>query len=262
MKEGGFIWYELMTSDTGAAAAFYGTVIGWTAKKADNTTAGGMDYTTFHVPGYEAGTAGMMAITPDMAKNGVRTAWVGYVCVDDVDAKANDFWEAGGRVHMPATDISGIGRFAVVADPHGAVLYLFKPQMPDGPVPEMPKMPTPGTFGWHELYAGDGPEAFDFYARMFRWKKGQGMDMGPMGTYQLFQYEGADLGGIMTKMPDMPVPFWNYYICVDAIDAANDRVEAAGGKVVNGPMEVPGGSWIIQCLDPQGATFALVAPKR
>ena len=35
----------------------------------------------------------------------------------------------------------------------------------------------------------------------------------------------------------------------------------AGGKIINGPMEVPGGSWIVQCKDPQGAMFALVGPR-
>jgi predicted enzyme related to lactoylglutathione lyase len=63
-------------------------------------------------------------------------------------------------------------------------------------------------------------------------------------------------------MPEMPRSWWNYYINVDAIDAAKQRVEKAGGKVVMGPMEVPGGQWILQARDPQGGFFALVALKR
>jgi predicted enzyme related to lactoylglutathione lyase len=66
----------------------------------------------------------------------------------------------------------------------------------------------------------------------------------------------------MTKMPEMPVPAWSFYINVDAIDAAVARVTEKGGKVINGPMEVPGGQWIINGIDPQGAMFALLAPKR
>jgi len=69
-------------------------------------------------------------------------------------------------------------------------------------------------------------------------------------------------GGIMTKTADTPQPYWLYYFNVDAIGAAAARVKKGGGKVVNGPMEVPGGSWIVQCVDPQGAMFALVAPKK
>ena len=88
------------------------------------------------------------------------------------------------------------------------------------------------------------------------------MDMGPAGTYKMFATGGEAVGGIMTKMPEMPVPAWGYYINVDAIDAAVARVTAGGGTVINGPMEVPGGQWIINGVDPQGAMFALVGPKR
>ena len=53
-----------------------------------------------------------------------------------------------------------------------------------------------------------------------------------------------------------------YYFNVDSIDAAAARVRKGGGNVINGPMQVPSGSWIIHCLDPRGAMFALVGPKR
>jgi predicted enzyme related to lactoylglutathione lyase len=70
------------------------------------------------------------------------------------------------------------------------------------------------------------------------------------------------MGGIFTKPPQTPAPFWLYYFNVDAIDAAAERVKAKGGRIVNGPMEVPNGQWIVQGLDPQDAMFALLAPKR
>ena len=90
------------------------------------------------------------------------------------------------------------------------------------------------------------------------------MDMGPMGTYQLFGAPGAAsdmaVGGIMTKPAAIPMPHWGFYFVVPEIHAAIERVKAGGGQVVHGPMEVPGGAWIIQGLDPQGVSFALVAP--
>jgi uncharacterized protein len=86
--------------------------------------------------------------------------------------------------------------------------------------------------------------------------------MGAMGTYQIFSTKGQQSGGMMKKMDREPVAHWLYYITVDAIDAAQERVKSAGGQVIHGPMEVPGGAWIINGLDPQGAVFALVAPKR
>jgi len=64
---------------------------------------------------------------------------------------------------------------------------------------------------------------------------------------------------MMTKPEAMPVPFWNYYFNVEAINAAAERVTGAGGQIINGPHQVPGGGWIVQGLDPQGAMFSLLA---
>jgi uncharacterized protein len=260
--QGQFIWHELMANDTAGAAAFYSAVVGWAPNRAANTTADGAAYTVFNIPGFEMGVGGMMALTPEMQANGARPMWMGYIGVDDVDAKAKELADNGGAVHMPPTDIPGIGRFSVVSDPHGAMFYLFKPNMPDGPLPEMPQPGTPGTVGWNELYAGNAEDAFDFYSRMFGWTRSQGVDMGPMGIYQLFALDGRDLGGMMTKPDSMPVPFWNYYFTVPRLDPAIDTLKAKGGSVINGPHQVPGGAWIVQATDPQGAMFSLTAGER
>jgi uncharacterized protein len=68
-------------------------------------------------------------------------------------------------------------------------------------------------------------------------------------------------GGVMTKPKEVPAPRWQYYFNVGDIDAATARVKERGGQILNGPMEVPGGSWIVQCTDPQGALFALLEPN-
>ena len=88
------------------------------------------------------------------------------------------------------------------------------------------------------------------------------MDMGPMGAYQMFEVDGVTIGGMMTKTPDAPAPFWLYYFNVDAADAVVERIKEAGGRVSQEPHEVPGGLWIVQGHDPQGAFFAVVAPRR
>jgi predicted enzyme related to lactoylglutathione lyase len=164
--------------------------------------------------------------------------------------------------HMvrPPEDIPGVGRFAVVTDPYGAAFNLFKDSSAMAPEPKVPE--TPGHIGWHELHAGDGVGAFAFYSGLFGWTKAQAMDMGPLGVYQLFAIDGVDSGGMMTKMPETPQPFWLYYINVAALDAAVAKVTEGGGKVVVAPNQVPGGSWVANCCDPQGAFFALVAPRR
>jgi uncharacterized protein len=250
---GQFVWYELMTTDPKAATAFYEQVVGWKGQDA------GMPepYTLMMAGSHHIG--GLMGLPPEAAAMGAPSAWVGYLSVADVDAAAQAVQADGGTLCRPADDIPGVGRFAVVMDPQGATFMLFK-DAGGTPLPPLPPG-TPGTVGWHELHAGDGATAFDFYAKHFGWTKTTGMDMGPMGIYQLFAAGGADIGGMMTKMPEQPVPAWLFYFYVDSIAAAVQRVNQAGGQVVNGPMEVPGGEWIINGIDPQGAMFSLVGPK-
>lgn len=253
---GNFVWYELMTTDPVAAQGFYSQVVGWTA--ADSGMPG-MNYTLLSAgPHQVAGLMGMPADAGDMPP-----CWTGYVAVDDVDAKAAECSAAGGSVLHAAEDIPGVGRFAVVADPQGAALCLFKDAMPPGaPPPPQPPQGAAGTVGWHELIATALEPAWAFYSRIFGWTRDQAIDMGPAGTYQLFAAGGQPVGGMMNKPPEVPVPCWQYYFNVDAIDAAVARVKAGGGQVLNGPMEVPGGSWVVNAVDPQGAAFSLVAPRR
>ncbi len=254
-NHGKFVWYEMMTNDLAASQKFYGDVIGWTAKDAGMP---GMTYMLFKTG--DRDVAGLMELTKDMCDSGARPGWMGHVCVDNVDASAAKAKAAGAAVHVPPTDIPNVGRFAVISDPQGAVISLFQPK--DGDAPAAPAMGTPGFAGWHELFANDLEPAFKFYADMFGWTKDTAMDMGEMGVYQIFALNGVGIGGMMRKTPDIPAPFWNYYFNVESIDAAIERVKAAGGQVVMGPQEVPGGSWIIQGIDPQGAVFALVAARR
>jgi predicted enzyme related to lactoylglutathione lyase len=128
--------------------------------------------------------------------------------------------------------------------------------------PPPPPPDTPGLVGWRELHAGDGAAALAFYSGQFGWKKVRDFDMGPMGVYHIFGTGHGEQGGIFTKTPQTPAPFWLYHFNVDPIDAAAERVKAKGGRIINGPLEVSTGRWILQGLDPHEAMFALVAPKR
>lgn len=249
--KGKFVWYELMTTDLKAAEKFYSGVVGWRGKDAGMPN---MKYTLMSAG--DAQVAGMMTVPmPNM-----HPSWVGYIAVDDVDAAAAAVAKDGGAVHKEPADIPGVGRFAVVSDPQGVGFALFRGTMDAPPAPPPPN--TPGHAGWHELHAVDGAKAWDFYSKHFGWTKDQAMDMGPMGVYQLFSANGSMIGGMMTKTKDMPHPTWIYYFNVEAIDAAAARVKAGGGQVINGPMEVPGPMWIVQCVDPQGGLFALLGMKR
>lgn len=250
---GQFFWHELITTDPKAAEKFYRDVVGWTAQDSGMP---GQAYTLFQVGDRAVG--GMLAITPDMASHGARPAWLGYISTDDVDQTAATIRQSGGAIHIAPQEVPGVIRFTMAADPQGAVFYAAKGLVKGAPAP-LPAG-TPGTVGWNELMASDGPAAFAFYEKMFGWTKDRPVDMGPMGIYQLFAAGGPAIGAMMTKPPALPVPFWGYYFNVPSIDAGTEKIKAGGGKILNGPMEVPGGQWIVQAMDPQGAAFNLVAP--
>lgn len=248
-----FSWYELITPDTTAASAFYGAVIGWTAQ---DSGVPGQSYTIFSAG--LVGVGGMMALPDELRARGIPPCWTGYIAVPSVDDYVGKVIAAGGDVQRPAEDIPGVGRFAVVADPRGAVFILLTPNA--GMTRPTVAPYTPGHVGWHELHAGEGISAFAFYSALFGWTKVNAVDMGPMGTYQIFGEGDVAFGGMMTKPDGAPGPYWRYYFTVDGINAAIGRVNAAGGQVVFGPMEVPGGGFVANCIDPQGAAFSLVGP--
>lgn len=249
-EQGSFVWYELITGDRAAAEDFYAKVVGWTMVDSSLTD---IRYTLAQVG--DRPVAGLMGFPPDMPDP--KPGWLGYILVDDVDAMAERVQKAGGALYRAPGDIPGVGRFSVVADPQGAVFMLFRG---DGPPPAGLAPNTPGRPAWHELHTRDWEAAFAFYEGLFGWKKAEAIDMGPMGTYQIFATGDLSIGGMFNN-PEAPAPFWLYYFVVEDIDAAVERTTNAGGKIINGPVQVPGEMWIINAIDPQGAIFALVGPR-
>jgi len=248
-----FIWHDLMTTDIEAARRFYGAVAGWRIAESGIPGSG---YLVLHAGDDPVG--GIMAIPP--GDDAMPPCWTGYVGVADVDAKAGQVAALGGAIVKAPQDIAGVGRFAVVADPQGAVFILFRGNSPEGP-PARP-MGTPGHFAWAELHADEATSAFAFYRAMFGWTPGVAHDMGGF-VYQTFSTGGdGEAGGMMTKMEGTPGPFWSYYVWVGDIDAAVARVTAEGGTVLMAPHEVPGGAFIANCQDPQGAMFNLLGQRQ
>jgi predicted enzyme related to lactoylglutathione lyase len=247
-SSGRFVWYELVTTDVAAAKTFYTAVMGWDTWDA---SVPGRPYTFFIAGNSPAG--GAIELGEDARDTGTTPAWIGYVRVDDVDAAADRAARLGGIVHVPPTDVADISRFAIFSDPQAARLALIKWRKPGQQQPAEPG--APGRVGWNELLAADWEHAWAFYGALFGWQ-GADADTSEMGTYQLFAAGGEIIGGIATKPAATPAPLWLYYFNVTDLDAAAQRVQAAGGEIL-GVREVPGGSWVVHCADPQGAMFAL-----
>lgn len=247
-------WYELSTNELDAAGDFYTSVLGWSVADA------GMDGFTYHLA--SAGDGGLVAgLMSNAGQPDARPPnWVVYFTCTDCDATAESIRAAGGGVLAEPADIPGTGRFAVATDPQGAVFGILQAEpMDDGTSGRAFDQTAEGHGNWHELMTSDPAAAFEFYSALFGWTKGEAMEMGEMGTYQLFRCNDADIGGIMSLM-GAPVPAWLPYIGVNGVQAAVSRIEAGGGAIQSGPMEVPGGAHVAAATDPHGAWFAVVGP--
>jgi predicted enzyme related to lactoylglutathione lyase len=250
---GRHIWSELMTTDTKSAETFYDKVVGWTSEPMGNSP---MPYTQFKRSG-GTGVAGLMARPDGM---NMPPFWSMYIAVPDFEEAVANVKRLGGSTLSDVINVPSVGRMQMVKDPHGAAFYVMQPEQRQSTPDHDPEI---GETSWLELMTTDAPAAMKFYQQLFGWQPGDTHDMGPMGKYYLFNRGGRMMGGMMNKPKEMAQvpPHWAVYFRVDDINAAATRVKANGGKILNGPIEVPGGDWILNAMDPQGATFSLHAKK-
>lgn len=245
--KGSFVWYEYFPRDVQAGIAFYSEVVGWKTEPFGPTG----DYTMW--VGSQGPLGGVMRLPDEMLKAGAPPFWMAHVQVENVDATAALARKRGGKVWKEPSDIPTVGRFAVIADPQGASLSIFTPLQ----AMTLHDLAKDGEFCWNELLTSDSAAGARFYTELFGWKILEEMDMGPMGKYRIFGLGETRIGGMMTTPKDAPMPpAWLYYASIGDLEAAIGRATRKGGKLMNGPMDVPGGR-IAQLTDPQGAAFAL-----
>ena len=264
-RAGDFIWYELITPDPDGARAFYQSVVaGWAIDETSEEMPGGISYRMIRrSDGKEQG--GILNLTPEMQGHGARPMWAGYISVDDVDSTLEAIQTDGGQALMPAFDIPDIGRIAMVADPAGVPFYIMKATPPAGQPDAKSDVfegMTAERVRWNELSTTDQDGAIAFYGRHFGWTQEGGMPMGEMGEYKFIQAHGEGIGAVMRKPPQSPASAWLYYFGADDIDRAAKAATDGGGQLLYEPMEIPGGEYAVAGIDPQGAVFGLVGPRK
>jgi len=252
-SKGQNVWYDLMTTNVEGATAFYTETIGWKTqvwKDGDPNK----PYTMWKAG--ESPLGGVMALADEAKAMGAPPHWIAYTVVDDVDASAQTAEKLGGKVYASPMDIPEVGRFAILADPQGATFAIFKPAGEMNAPPD-----APGQFSWAELNTTDYEAAWKFYSELFGWQHRSSMEMGPSGTYFMFNDPSEKTKGGMSNMAkQMNAPaHWLHYVTVDDMDGTVERIKKHGGKILNGPMDIPGDDKIAQCQDPQGAFFAVFA---
>jgi predicted enzyme related to lactoylglutathione lyase len=237
---GQVVWHDLMTTDVERAKSFYGELLGW---EFEVWKPGELDYTTITANGQQPG--GIVTLDPAA---GTPSHWVGYVLVDDVDAVAERATQAGGTVQVAPTDIPEVGRYAVLADPEGAVIAAVAPAH---------DMPSPqGVFVWEELLTTDVEGAKAFYETVLGWTNAAWEGEAP---YTLFKSAGVqDVAGVMDKpAEDRSPPHWLTYLAVDDVDAAVEKARGLGATAYVEGVDVPDVGRIAVLGDPTGATVGL-----
>ena len=246
---GRFVWHELATTDPDAATEFYRAVIGWKLLPWEHDPS----YRIWTMGGPRVG--GLMRLPEESRRSGTQPHWVTYIGIPDVDAAARQATSLGGRISVPPQTLPHVGRFAVLEDPQGARFVVYKPEGESS----RPGEPARGDFSWHELRTTDYRAAWNFYHALFGWEATESFSVPGIGVYWMFGWDGQSVGGIYNKPPTVPVAAWLPYVLVPNVEVAAAAVTQAGGRILSGPMEVPGGDWIAQCQDPQGAAFAVHA---
>lgn len=250
---GRFVWAELMTSDVEAAKAFYLALFPeWQARREQHGE-GVSPYERLSVDG--RGIGGMAPLEPAAGR---PPHWVGYVTVPDVEAACAAAAAHGGAVAAAPADIPGVGRYAVVADPEGAVFVPFH-VLDEAPEHSGPM--SAGAFCWHELLARRPAEAAAFYAAVLGWSHAEVPT--PMGEYHLFRRGDRDAAGLLPMPPEAKGPsMWLVYVYTRDVEASQARVKELGGKVLRPSASMPGIGQLAVVADPLGAVFCLFRSER
>lgn len=244
---GRFAWHELWTLDSAASTRFYAQIFPWTAQLWDKETG----YTLFM--GKNGPDAGCHKLGADSNGQGIRPRWNTYISAADVDATVPVAVAHGAAVVVPPMDIPRVGRFAMLADPQGAVFGLL---YRNETAAARPLPPPPGSIVWNELLTSDAEAALRFYSALFGWELMTRIDMGPKGAYLVFGAGGVQMGGMMAA-PVPGGPLWLPYTEVENTDALVASAVKSGATLCLGPQTVPGGGRIANFLDPQGVMFAV-----
>lgn len=243
-------WAELSTIDVAGAGRFYGGLFGWTPEEDPSPEAGG--YTMMLLDGDP------VAAAAPLYQEDQPVSWTMSVSAAEADVAAEQVRQAGGSVLLEPMDVFDLGRFAVVADPAGAVFTLWEARRFAGAA----RLDEPGALCWVELVTHDTDTARVFYPAALGWTASGGGE--GEGGYVHWGI-GQDHFGGMIRLPDARhapdvKPYWLLHFAVKDVDAAVERALTLGGRRLFPAVDLPGTGRVAGLRDPQGGSFALYAP--
>ena len=244
---GRFVWHDLMTTNAQKSLDFYTQLFPeWQVEDLNVGEAG--TYHMIHVDGLKCG--GIVAIPEDA---GIPSHWIGYIEVEDCDATVERVKEAAGSLVIPAHSAPGVGRFAVIADPVGAMVKPFQVENKT----ELPAQPTSGQFTYDECLSNNVPVTQKFYQSVFGWSVFE-FPMEGMGTYTMFRLGEQDVAGCLPMPPDGEGnPAWLSYLYAEDIDERAAKAESLGAQTFVPPQDISGVGRFTVMADSNNAFFAM-----
>ncbi len=118
-----------------------------------------------------------------------------------------------------------------------------------------------GRFAWYELLTTDPEAAEGFYTRVVGW--GTQPFPGLETRHAAWTAHDEPIGGVIELPPDAvgAGARWVLYVAVTDVDATVEKARSLGGRVEQGPRELPGEGRYAILSDPQGAVFAVLQPS-
>lgn len=239
-------WVDLMTSDTERSAAFYSELFGWKAQQ-PNPDFGG--YFNFEKDGVLV--AGCMS-----SQLGLPDVWSVYLAVSDPDKTTTAATENGGEIQIAPMAVGDLGTMAVLADPSGASIGIWKPGEHRG----FGILGEPGAPSWFELHSRNYAAALPFYQQVFGWETRSVADTDDF-RYSTMQDGEESLAGMMDSAGFLPegVPsHWAVYFGSADTDASVATAVKLGGTVLQAAEDTPYGR-LATLADPTGAQFRIIA---
>ncbi len=247
-RPGHFVWFELFTDDAGASESFYEGLFGWRAVTSCN---GHHHYRMMTSAGEPVG--GVITLTT-RATQSVDPQWLPYVSVPDVDEAVVSATHNRGVLLAQARNVGGLGRFAVVADPNGAELAVWRSSRGDPPAPAQPKN---STFCWTEVHAPDPDGAAHFYRKLLTWNR---QNPGDSEENWVFA-RGATQAASLVRQARASTSSWLCHLLVPDLDRARERAIELGGELEIEEIPAPGFGRYAIIRDNVGAKLSLFTPN-
>jgi predicted enzyme related to lactoylglutathione lyase len=244
---GKFVWADLFTGDSSAAARFYSALFGWTS---DVRQQNGRAHIVMSNSGHPVAA---IVQRPGRRAGGARARWIGYLEVRNAAETIASATMAGGRTLAPIRPYSR-GLHAILADCEGSCIGIAQPNSDEQPYRPM----GAGDWAWFELYAKNPRTARDFYTRVFDYQAVADTRASDPGHF-ILKVGDDDCAGI-ESIPDESgaQPDWLGFVEVGDVDSAVVRVPTLGGQVEGTASPGELGSRFAIISDPTGGLIGIV----